>query len=330
MRPPEFWDHRTGKDAAVLLRTLLLPLGALYAAIGAAKLRRTMPTRVSAPVICVGNLTMGGTGKTPIVRRLRATLRALGVEAHTLSRGHGGKERGPLRVDPERHTHADVGDEPLLHALDGPAWIARNRVAGAQAAIAAGAQAVLLDDGFQNSALVKDFSLLVFDAALGPGNGCVVPAGPLREPLKQGLLRADMVVLMGADTPERPDWLTGFSGPIVHATLVPSAPPPPGPLFGFAGIGRPHKFFDGIRRVGGALVDGVAFPDHHVFTPDDLAMLERHAAAHNARLIATEKDFVRLPAAFRAQVTAFPVQAVFTDEKAVLAALAPILASSRP
>jgi tetraacyldisaccharide 4'-kinase len=143
-------------------------------------------------------------------------------------------------------------------------------------------------------------------------------------------LRANAVVLMGADAAERPDWLTGFSRPVVHAALTPSAPPPPGPLFGFAGIGRPYKFFDGIKRAGGALVDGVAFPDHHVFTPDDLSMLERHAAAQNARLITTEKDFARLPAAFRAQVTPFPVQAVFSDEKAVLAALAPILARSRP
>lgn len=330
MRPPEFWDHAQGKESAPVLRTLLLPLGALYAAIGARKLKHARAARVAAPVICVGNLTMGGTGKTPITRRLRSILHGLGVEAHTLSRGHGGKEHGPLRVDPMRHTHEDVGDEPLLHALDGPAWIARDRVAGARAAIAAGAQAILLDDGFQNGALAKDFSLLVFDGVLGPGNGCVVPAGPLREPLKAGLSRADMVVLMGAETQTTPDWLAGFAGPVVHASLAPSAAAPTGLLFGFAGIGRPYKFFDGIRRAGGALIDGATFPDHHVFTPDDLAMLERHAAAQQARLITTEKDFVRLPPAFRPQALTFPVEAVFSDESAVLRALSLILGGSRP
>ncbi|MEJ0023785.1 MAG: tetraacyldisaccharide 4'-kinase [Alphaproteobacteria bacterium] len=328
MRPPEFWDHKHGKDAAPLLRTMLLPLGALYASVGAAKLRNARPTRASVPVICVGNLTMGGTGKTPIVRRLRVMLGEMGVNAHTLSRGHGGTERGPLLVDPARHTHADVGDEPLLHALDGPAWIARDRAAGAQAAADAGAQAILLDDGFQNGALAKDLSLLVFDAELGPGNGCVVPAGPLREPLAAGLSRADIVVLMGPADERRPDWLSGFAKPVVHAALQPSAAAPEGLLFGFAGIGRPYKFFDGIKRAGGNLVDGVAFPDHHVFSPDDLVMLERSAVDRRARLVTTEKDFVRLPATFRQHVSSFPVTAAFSEENAVRGAFATIFGRS--
>jgi tetraacyldisaccharide 4'-kinase len=330
MRPPEFWDHRSGKESAPVLRAVLSPLGALYAAIGAAKLKNAKPARAPVPVICVGNLTMGGTGKTPIVRRLRAILREMGVNAHTLSRGHGGAEQGPLLVDPARHTHADVGDEPLLHALDGPAWVARDRAAGARAAAGVGAQAILLDDGFQNGALAKDLSLLVFDATLGPGNGCVVPAGPLREPLRAGLARADMVVLMGAENEGRPDWLAGFTKPILHAALQPSATAPSGLLFGFAGIGRPYRFFDGVRRAGGVLVDGMAFPDHHVFTPGELSMLERYAADHQARLITTEKDFARLPLAFRQHVITFPVTAIFSDENTVRAAIAPILGKQSP
>ena len=323
MRPPEFWDHAHGKDSAPVLRTLLLPLGVLYAALGNAKLKNAIPERVSVPVICVGNLTMGGTGKTPVVRSLRERLAARGVHAHTLSRGHGGREPGPLRVDPARHTHADVGDEPLLHALDGPAWIARDRCAGAKAAIAAGAGAILLDDGFQNGALAKDLSILVFDAALGPGNCRVVPAGPLREPLLVGLARADLVVLMQPDEEKRaaPDWLAPFKGPIVNAALMPSAAAPGGPLFAFAGIGRPHKFFEAVTRAGGMLIDGVAFPDHHVFTASDLSMLQQHAAAHEARLITTEKDFARLPAAFRPRVAVFPVRVAFDDEALIEAAL---------
>lgn len=312
-----------------MLRTLLLPFGALYAAVGAAKLRRGAQARVGAPVICVGNLTMGGTGKTPVVRRLRAMIRNMGAEAHTLSRGYGGREKGPLRVDPSRHTHADVGDEPLLHAADGPAWIARDRLAGAEAAVQAGAEAILLDDGFQNGALKKNLSLLVFDTVLGPGNGRVAPAGPLREPLRSGLARADLVVLMG-DGPLRPVWLGDFPGPVVHARLEPSAAAPPGKLLAFAGIGRPYKFFHGIEAAGGTLIDGIAFPDHHVFTPDDLAMLERQAAAHQARLITTEKDFVRLPADFRANTFAFAVEASFEDESALRGALASVLAAPAP
>ncbi len=327
MRPPEFWDHAHGKDSAPVLRTLLFPLGALYAAIGQAKFKNATPERVAAPVICVGNLTLGGTGKTPVVRSLRERLTARGVEAHTLSRGHGGKEHGPLRVDPARHTHKDVGDEPLMHAQDGPAWIARDRAAGAKAAITAGAGAILLDDGFQNGALAKDLSILVFDAALGPGNGRVVPAGPLREPLLAGLPRADLVVLMHPEQEKRatPGWLAPFKGTIVNAALAPSAAAPGGPLFAFAGIGRPHKFFEAVTRAGGLLIDGVAFPDHHVFTASELSMLEQHAAAHEARLITTEKDFARLPAAFRQHVAVFPVSVAFEEEALIETALSRVL-----
>jgi tetraacyldisaccharide 4'-kinase len=274
---------------------------------------------------------MGGAGKTPVARALRELLAESGVEAHVLSRGHGGRQRGPLRVDRRHHTHEDVGDEPLLHAGDGPAWVSRDRVAGARAAIQAGAQALILDDGFQSPALAKDLSILVFDAEEGLGNGCVVPAGPLREPVEAGLRRADLVAVMheGPRMAARPSWLASFQGPVVACRLQPSEPPPPGPLLAFAGIGRPQNFFKTLACAGGDVVDGAPFPDHHVFTPGDDALLDDLAQAHGAQLITTEKDFARLSLVRRQKVACFPVKARFADDAPLRAALAAIIARAR-
>lgn len=330
MQPPKFWYGAEGRDSALLLQALAQPLSWIYAAVGAAKIAHASPEQVAAPVICVGNLTVGGAGKTPVVRAIRAHLKSMGVEAQTLSRGHGGALKGPVRVEAS-HTSADVGDEPLLHARDGAAWIARDRVAGAKAMIAAGVQAIVMDDGFQNPALAKDLSVLVFDAESGAGNARVVPAGPLREPLKAGLARADAVILMhGAkaapreddDDPSRLDRaLEGFDKPIFHATLEPEGAAPEGPLLAFAGIGRPGKFFDTLEAMGARIVDGASFPDHHAYDEADLKNLSAHAGAHGARLITTEKDHVRLPPAWRAQVLVLPVVARFSEPTALEALL---------
>jgi tetraacyldisaccharide 4'-kinase len=330
MQPPRFWYGAEGRDSALLLQAIAQPFSWLYAAVGAARIANTAPRRVAAPVVCVGNLTVGGAGKTPVVRAIRAQLKAMGVDAHTLSRGHGGALKGPLRVDPS-HAASDVGDEPLLHAHDGAAWIARDRLAGATAMIAAGAQAIVMDDGFQNPALVKDLALLVFDAEAGAGNARVVPAGPLREPLATGLARADAVILMHGskapvrdedDAPSRLDLaLATFGKPVLHATLEPEAAAPEGPLIAFAGIGRPQKFFDTLTALGAEMVDGASFPDHHAYTEADLKTLAAHAAAHGARLITTEKDHVRLPATWRERVLALAVVARFADPDALSALL---------
>lgn len=312
MRAPDFWYRNdTGREAAPVLRALLAPLSSLYAWVGARRIATATPVRVSARVICVGNLTMGGAGKTPISRAVRA---ALGEGAHTLSRGYGGRLKGPHRVDPS-DSPSDVGDEPLLHAADGPAWIARDRVAGAQAAIAAGAKALIMDDGFQNPSLAKDLSLVVFDAGAGIGNGRIFPTGPLREPVALGLSRADAVVIVrageGAER-ARPTYLGDFAGPVFDAWLA-APPAPSGALLAFAGIARPEKFFDTVKAAGGALIDGASFPDHHPFTEAELASLARHAAHHDAALITTEKDAVRLPPQWRERVAVLPVTAQFAD-----------------
>ena len=328
MRPPEFWKADvSGRDSAFVLKALLTPFSWAYAWAAARRIATTTPRHAPVPVICVGNLTMGGAGKTPLVRAIRARL---GPQAHALSRGYGGKIDGPLRVTPDMDAR-EVGDEPLLHAADGPAWIARDRVAGAQAAAQAGAHAIILDDGFQNPTLAKDLSIVVVDAGFGIGNGAVFPAGPLRERLADGVARADAIVLLSSPEPSRTehapstDWLRGFKRPIIHARIDPMGAPPPGKLVAFAGIARPEKFFDTLSAIGADLEDGYSFADHHVFSDEDLEALTEVAQERGAALITTEKDHVRLAPAWRDRVRVLKVAARFEDEAALDALLAPIV-----
>ncbi|HEX8901825.1 tetraacyldisaccharide 4'-kinase [Vitreimonas sp.] len=323
MRPPEFWKaDASGRDTALALRALLTPLSWAYAFAAAHRIRTTISRHAPVPVICIGNLTVGGAGKTPIARAIRAKL---GSNAHTLSRGYGGRVEGPLRVTPDMAA-SEVGDEPLLHARDGAAWIARDRLAGALAAAQAGAHAIIMDDGFQNPTLAKDLSIVAVDPGYGVGNGQVFPAGPLRERLADGLARADAIVLLhpqGAEQVEQ-EWLQGFAKPILHARLEPSGIIPDGPLVAFAGLARPEKFFDTLTSMGAKLADAVPFPDHHPFSDDDLKHLEALAKEHGARLITTEKDAARLSLEWRARVAILPVAARFADDAALENLLAPI------
>lgn len=323
MRPPEFWRADvSGRDSAHALRMLLTPISWAYAWATARRIQTTISRHASVPVICVGNFTVGGAGKTPITRALRAKL---GANAHTLSRGYGGSVEGPLRVTPDMNA-AQVGDEPLLHASDGPAWIARDRFAGAQAAVQAGAHVIIMDDGFQNPTLAKDLCIIAVDAEYGVGNGQVFPAGPLRERLADGLARADAVIMMQPAEGGAPvaTWLAGFTKPILHARLAPTAEPPRGKLVAFAGLARPEKFFDTLESLGAELEEAVPFSDHHPYSDDDLGYLAQLAEERGARLITTEKDAARLSPEWRARVAVLPVTAKFDDEVALDALLAPI------
>jgi tetraacyldisaccharide 4'-kinase len=280
----------------------LAPAGALYAAGGALRWRlaRAVPA-APLPVLCVGNVTVGGTGKTPLALDLLGRLALRGHCVHALCRGHGGSLRGPVLVDPRLHRAADVGDEALLLAAAAPTWAGADRLAAAQKAAQAGAELAVLDDGLQYPRLAKHTSLLVVDAVTGLGNGRVVPAGPLREPVSRARDRADAVVLIGAG--KRPGELDGL--PLFRARLVPDAGA--GTLAGrrmlaFAGIGRPAKFFDTARALGVELVDTRAFADHHRFTVAECRALERSARALGAGLLTTAKDAVRLPAERRGAV----------------------------
>ena len=293
MRAPEFW-HAQGGPIAGLAAGLLAPLGAAWDAAG--RLRRAVarPYRAPVPVVCVGNLVAGGAGKTPVALALAAMLAERGTAIHLVSRGYGGALSGPLRVDPARHDAAAVGDEPLLLALCAPTWIARDRAAGVDAAAAAGAALIMLDDGLQNPGVAKDLSLVVVDAEYGFGNGRIIPAGPLREPLAAGLCRADAIVLIGEG--REPAAVRAAGRTVLRADLVPVGGERLAGerVIAFAGIAHPEKFFATLRGVGAQLVAAHPFPDHHRFADGELARLRREAAALGARLVTTAKDFVRL------------------------------------
>ena len=325
---PRWWYRRDGRHGRVV-RTLLKPVSWLWAATTARRIARAEPVDVGVPVISIGNLTMGGSGKTPVAREVLRLLRTRGVDAHALSRGYGGKLTGPLRVDPAVHIAADVGDEPLMLSGDAPTWISADRTAGARAAVAEGARALVLDDSHQNPALKKTLSLIVVDGETREdewpfGDGSVFPSGPMREPLDAGLVRADaVVILLAADAPPAdPDLLAIFAGlPVFIARLEPAGPPPPGPQVGFAGIAKPWKVERALIAAGCDLADFAPFPDHAEYRPQDLAFLADRAAVFEAGLVTTEKDWVRLPPDWRARVVSWPVAARFEDEAGFAALL---------
>jgi len=310
-------------------RLLLTPLSWLWQAVTRARIAKALPVECGVPVICVGNLTMGGTGKTPVVRALVQNLSGRGLRAAALSRGHGGRLVGPLQVDPTRHTSAEVGDEPLMLATSGSIWISRDRPAGALAAVRSGEQVLVMDDGHQNPSLRKTLSLVVVDGETRNeewpfGDGAVFPAGPMRESFKLGLARADaVVILMPSDlqTPD-PELLALFADkPVLIARLQPVVSPPAGPQIGFAGVGKPWKVERPLQAAGCDLVEFVPFADHQTFDQVSIDQLMRLAADHKAGLVTTEKDWVRLPQDVRPKVTSWPVAAVFEDPAALDALL---------
>lgn len=314
MRAPRFWfasPERPGFRAR-----LLAPLGWLYAAGTARRLRQAGYTS-SVPVICVGNLVAGGAGKTPTTLALAERLTASGQVVHVVSRGFGGNLAGPVLVDPVKHSAAEVGDEPLLLSGMVPVWVARDRAAGVQAAEAAGASVVLLDDGFQNPAVKAGLSIVVVDAARGFGNGRCIPAGPLREPVAVGLARADLVVSIGdAAAQERfiSRWGRHITVPIVQAALLPLQTGmdwQESPVLAFAGIADPGRFFATLRGLGAKLLRAEALSDHAPLSEALLRRLDAEAHAIGAQLVTTEKDAVRLPPAWRSKVLTLVVRLKF-------------------
>ncbi|WP_017931393.1 tetraacyldisaccharide 4'-kinase [Robiginitomaculum antarcticum] len=326
---PEFWTRTEGRDAAPGLRALLTPISWLYAYLTQRRIDKTVAYNPGIPVVCIGNVTAGGTGKTPVTAEILSMLRAQKIRAEGLSRGYGGTERGPVKVSSD-HDAATVGDEPLLLSARAPVWVAVSRDDGARAMAASGAQVIVMDDGHQNPALEKTLSIVVVDAQTGFGNGRVMPAGPLREPVTRSLARADAVILMKPDRDFAASsaLLKQLSGlPVIEAYLTPTAPLPPGPLFAFAGIGRPNKFFDALRAAGANVVEAMGFADHFAYSPADMAHLQAMAREYKAQLITTEKDFVRIPPSIRQYVAVWPVRCVFQDELAIERLLSPIIDS---
>lgn len=317
MQPPQFWHRPAG-----LLSTVLAPFGALYAMGTARRLARGTPLRLGVPVICVGNINAGGTGKTPTVVAIVQRLQAQGHTPHIVSRGYGGTVTDAVQVDEQTHRAADVGDEPLLLSAFAPTWVSPDRTKGAQLAVQAGADAIVLDDGFQNPGLHKDLSLVVVDAARGFGNGKVIPAGPLREPVKTGLARADLLLSIGPNKAQ-----THFS----DAWGTPPCPHLKGRLtplqtgmdwqgsrvLAFAGIGHPQKFFATLKDLGAEVVKSEALEDHQPLSSALMARLENEAMLLGAQLVTTEKDATRLPDEFRAKVLTVPVRLEIEDWSAL-------------
>jgi tetraacyldisaccharide 4'-kinase len=321
MRAPGFWWEEPGAAAA-----LLSPFAAIYGAIAARRLAQT-GARAGVPVICVGNPTVGGAGKTPAAIAIARLLAAEGERPVLLTRGYGGSLAGPVTVDPNEHSAADVGDEPLLLARVAPTVVARDRVAGARHAREAGASVIVMDDGFQNPSLEKDFSILVVDRRRGLGNSRVVPAGPLRAPLDPQFERADALLIVGGAPMESPlvDAARRRGLAVFHATLKPDretlAALTGKRVLAFAGIGDPDKFVATLAAAGIMVPAVRAFPDHHRYTAGEAAALLAQAEREGLALVTTEKDLVRMqgdPAAaeLAARARALPVSLSVAEAEA--------------
>ncbi|MCE9521119.1 MAG: tetraacyldisaccharide 4'-kinase [Alphaproteobacteria bacterium] len=313
MRAPDFWYSNPNESVAFVLK----PLGWIYGFVGRTRASMTVPFRASVPVICIGNLTAGGTGKTPLALAIGEILKARGLRVAFLSRGYGADVPGAMIVDASQDSAKDVGDEPLMLAQRAMAVVSPDRPAGARLAISRGAQVVVMDDGFQNPGLKKDLSFVVVDAAKGFGNGCLIPAGPLRERIEDGLARAQGVIAMGEGHIALP-----VDTALLRATLVPMAEDAARlkgqRVLAFAGIGDPKKFFATLEACGADVVSSKAFADHYAYSEEDLGDLKEAAQRHDAIPVTTEKDFLRLAPAHRTGITALRVVAQFEPDSARL------------
>jgi tetraacyldisaccharide 4'-kinase len=296
MKAPRFWQSKN------IISTLLLPFSWIYFIISKINYARIKPVTLPIPVICVGNLTVGGAGKTPVALHIGELLKKKNIKAFFVSRGYGGSQKSALCVDAEIHSALQVGDEPLLLAQILPTIVGRNRVEAANLAIAQGAEIIVMDDGFQNPSLTKDLSLIVVDRRLSFGNERLLPAGPLREKVKNGIKRANAIVIinpanfMPTSLPDIP-FLLARSHPKSSMLALNGKK-----IIAFCGISIPHKFYYMLKNAGAEIVEKISFADHYYYKPKDLQFLHQKAKEHEALLVTTSKDFARLAKEFKEEI----------------------------
>jgi tetraacyldisaccharide 4'-kinase len=323
LEAPFWWYRKKGA-----LASALAPLGRLYGRMAEKRFAEVEPYRSRLPVICIGNFTAGGGGKTPTAIAIAALLKELGAKPAFLTRGYGGKSEGPVLVA-KGHSAEEVGDEPLLLAEVAPTLVSADRPEGAKAIEATEASVIVMDDGFQNPSLMKDLSLVVVDADIGIGNGLVMPAGPLRAPLEAQVARADALIVIG-DGGRAVPLMEAFKAkgkPVLKARMVPRQDKrwlSVLPVIGFAGIARPAKFFATLRNNGARLIDARSYPDHYRYSERQARSLLKEAKDYNAMLVTTEKDWVRLPAddgsdaaELKHRSRPFAIAVEFADKEAV-------------
>jgi tetraacyldisaccharide 4'-kinase len=313
MKPPDFWKNEP--NHAGLWPQVLWPLSKLWQWAGARRWKKGPHVKINIPVVCIGNVNLGGTGKTPTVIEIVTRLIAMGKKPHVVSKGYKGQLVGPVLVDPAIHVADDVGDEPLLLAAFAPTWVSQDRHIGARAALISGADVIVLDDGMQNPALAKDITILVVDAELGFGNGQVAPSGPLRETVEDAVAKSDLLLTIGpqSDVHERfrHDWEAVKKLPHAMATITPLKTGMDWKgmhALAFAGIGRPEKFYDTLKAMGVVLKGTRSFDDHQTIPTALLLRLEKEAWELGAQLVTTEKDAVRLPKEWQQKILTVPVR----------------------
>ncbi len=286
MKTPAFWQTNN------IISFLFSPLGALYNFATQYRIKNNIPQKVSIPVICLGNLTAGGTGKTPTAISIAELLQNAGKHPSFITRGYHGKNSAVL-VDKTIHTPQQVGDEPLLLAHAAPTYVNPDRVISAQTAEANGADCLIMDDGFQNPGLFKDLSFIVVDGGYGFGNYKCIPAGPLREYVNNGFKRAQAVIIIGKD---KHNIAQTTDLPVFYGTIFPKAHKFTGQtVVAFAGIGRPQKFYNSLLEENINIIKTFDFPDHHYYTEKELREILDFAKKNNAQAITTSKDFVKIP-----------------------------------
>lgn len=313
-KTPEFWRRPS------FISHLLKPLSWVYTQACIINESRQQTVKMPIPIICVGNLVMGGAGKTPTVVEIVRILKEMGETPHIISRGYGGYFKHLARVSHETHSYLQVGDEPLLLANIAPTWVGSNRVKVARAAVKEGATVLVMDDGIQNPTLHKDLSLIVIDSLQGLGNLCVFPAGPLREPIKNGLKRAQGIILIGGSNPH-PKFIKNY----MCAKIVCDNTDTPGRVIAFAGIGYPDKFRSSLESSGYDIIEFVEFADHHPYTIREIQRLIKIATHANAQLITTEKDLLRVPPEYRKKINILKIHLEFEDENPIRALLQKVL-----